>query len=819
MTIGKTVPINIADEMRSSYLDYAMSVIVSRALPDVRDGLKPVQRRILFAMNDMGIHYNSATKKSARIVGDVMGKYHPHGDSSIYDAMVRLAQDFSMRYPLVDGQGNFGSLDNDPPAAMRYTEARMTQLAELMLTDIDKDTVNFIGNFDESLQEPTVLPSRLPNLLLNGGSGIAVGMATNIPPHNLREISDAIGYLIDNPDASVDDLMVYVKGPDFPTAGIIQGIDGIRSAYATGHGKIVVQAKAYITEATEATRRQIVIVELPFQTNKAALVEKIADLVSNKKIADISEIRDESDRNGVRVVIELKRDAQPQKVLNALYKHTTMQSSFFVNMVALVDGQPQVLSLKKCLQNFIDFRRTVITRRSRFELKGAKARAHILEGLKIALDQIDKVIATIRQSETAEKARQNLMDTFNMSQLQAQAILDMQLRRLANLERKKIDDEYTEVLKTIAYLEDLLANPKRIFQVIKEETLEIKEKFGDARRTEISAEGIVEFNEEDLIPHERVVVTLSNRGFIKRVPSNMYTLQHRGGKGITAHPARENDVVQLLTVADTHDNLLIFTNRGKVYRLKCWEIPSGSSRTAKGLAIINLIPIAENERVTEIVAVRNLVPDTYLIMTTLKGEIKKTSSDQFAIVRSNGLIAMDVEKDDELLIARLATEKDEIMIITREGQSIRFTVDSLRTSLRTSGGVKGIKLGKGDEVIGMEIADPEGFILVVSENGFGKLTPVTDYPLQKRAGSGVRTFRTTDKTGLVAAARLATLSQQVMIITADGIVIRTPVKEKDPRKGITIQGRSTQGVTLMRLEGNDKVVAVTCFDENKSFED
>lgn len=814
MTLGKTVPINIADEMRTSYLDYAMSVIVSRALPDVRDGLKPVQRRILFAMNDMGIHYNSSTKKSARIVGDVMGKYHPHGDSSIYDAMVRLAQDFSMRYPLVDGQGNFGSLDNDPPAAMRYTEARMTQLAEMMLADIDKDTVSFTGNFDESLQEPTVLPSRLPNLLLNGGSGIAVGMATSIPPHNLREVSDAIMYLIDNPDASVDDLMVYVKGPDFPTAGIIQGVEGIRSAYATGHGKIIVQAKAYITEATEASRRQIVVVELPYQTNKAALVEKIADLVSDKKISDISEIRDESDRNGVRIVIELKREAQPQKVLNSLYKHTAMQSSFFANMVALVDGQPQVLSLKKCLQSFIDFRRTVITRRSKFELKGARARAHVLEGLKIALDQIDKVIATIRQSETAEKARQNLMDGFNMSQIQAQAILDMQLRRLANLERKKIEDEYTEVLKTIAYLEDLLANPKRILQVVKDETTEIRDKFGDDRRTEISAEGIAEFNEEDLIPHERVVVTLSNRGFIKRVPSNMYTLQHRGGKGITAHPARENDVVRLLTVADTHDNLLIFTNRGKVYRLKCWEIPSGSSRTAKGLAIINLIPIAENERVTEIVAVKDLVPETFLIMTTLKGEIKKTSSDQFAVVRSNGLIAMDVEKDDELIVSRLATDVDEIMIITRKGQSIRFTADSLRTSLRTSGGVRGIKLGSGDEVIGMEIANSEGFILVVSENGFGKLTPVKDYPLQKRAGSGVRTFKTTDKTGLVAAAKLATLDQQVMIISADGIVIRTPVKEKDPRKGITIQGRSTQGVTLMRLDDKDKVVAVTCFDAN-----
>jgi DNA gyrase subunit A len=703
-------------------------------------------------------------------------------------------------------------MDNDPPAAMRYTEARLTELAGEMLADIDKDTVNFIGNFDDSLQEPSVLPSKIPNLLLNGGAGIAVGMATNIPPHNLREVCDAVVHLIDNPNASVDDLMEYIKGPDFPTAGIIQGVDGIRSAYATGHGKIVIQAKAYISEATEATRRQIIVLELPYQTNKAALVEKIAELVSSKKISDISELRDESDRNGVRVVIELKRDAQPQKVLNSLYKHTAMQSSFFVNMVALVDGQPQVLSLKKALQSFIEFRRTVITRRSRYDLKGAKARAHILEGLKIALDQIDKVIATIRKSETAEKARQALMDEFGMTQQQAQAILDMQLRRLANLERKKITDEYAEVLKTISYLEDLLANPKRILQVIKEETSQVKEKYGDDRRTEISAEGLVEFNEEDLIPHQRVVVTLSNRGFIKRVPSNMYTLQHRGGRGITAHPARENDAVRLLTVADTHDNLLIFTNRGKVYRLKCYEIPSGSSRTAKGLAIINLIPIAEGERVTDIVAVTDLVPDTFLLMATLKGEVKKTSSDQFAVVRSNGLIAMDVEKDDELLEARLCNDKDDVMIVTRKGQSIRFKVNSLRTSLRTSGGVKGIRLGSGDEVIGMEIADPEGFMLVVSENGFGKLTPVNEYPLQKRAGSGVRTFKTTDKTGLVAAAKLATLTQQVMIISAEGIVIRTPVKEKDPRKGITTQGRSTQGVTLMKLESGDKVSAVTCFD-------
>ncbi|HLB28012.1 MAG TPA: DNA topoisomerase (ATP-hydrolyzing), partial [Dehalococcoidales bacterium] len=545
--IGKTRPVAIEAEMRSSYLDYAMSVIVSRALPDVRDGLKPVQRRILYAMNDMGITANSATKKSARIVGEVLGKYHPHGDAPVYDAMVRMAQDFSMRYLLIEGQGNFGSVDNDPPAAMRYTEARLTALASLMMADIEKDTVDFTPNFDDSLQEPLVLPAQLPNLLLNGSSGIAVGMATSIPPHNMNEICDAISYLIDKPTATVDELTQFVKGPDFPTGGIILGTEGIKSAYATGHGRIVVQAKAYITEATETERRQIVVAELPYQTNKATLVERIATLVATKKIEGISELRDESDRQGMRIVIELKRDAQPQRILNSLYKHTAMQSAFFVNMLALVDGQPRVLSLKEVLQHYIDFRRTVITRRSRFDLKGAKARAHILEGLKIALDNIDKIISTIRESENADKARTNLMTGFGLTQIQAQAILDMQLRRLANLERQKILEEYTEVLKTIAYLEDLLANPKRVLALIKDEQTNLKTKFGDDRRTEISEQGAVEFREEDLIPHARVVVTLSNRGFVKRIPSQVYTLQHRGGKGIVGMVTREDDAVRLLT--------------------------------------------------------------------------------------------------------------------------------------------------------------------------------------------------------------------------------------------------------------------------------
>ncbi|MFC1861843.1 DNA gyrase subunit A [Chloroflexota bacterium] len=813
MVLGKTKPVNIEDEMRSSYLAYAMSVIVSRALPDVRDGLKPVHRRILYAMDDMGMSHTSPYKKSARIVGDVLGKYHPHGDTSVYDAMVRLAQDFSMRYVLVDGQGNFGSVDNDPPAAMRYTEARLTEIAEQMLVDIDKDTVDFVPNFDDSLKEPSVLPTRLPNLLVNGSSGIAVGMATNIPPHNLCEVCDAISHLIDNPRATVDELTQFVKGPDFPTAGIILGQDGIKSAYATGHGRIVIRARAHIADASETGRRQIVVTELPYQTNKATLVERIAGLVTDKKIGGISELRDESDRQGMRIVIELRREAQPQQVLNNLYKHTAMQSSFFVNMLALVDGQPRVISLKEALQYYINFRREVITRRSRFELKGAKARAHVLEGLKIALDQIDKVIATIRKSATAEKARESLMTDFGLSQVQAQAILDMQLRRLANLERRKILDEYTEVLKNIAYLEDLLANPRRVLQLIREDVGELKSKHGDLRRTEISEQGEIEFHEEDLIPHQRVVVTLSNRGFVKSVPDHLYTLQHRGGKGIIAQQIRDDDAVRLLVLADTHDNLLFFTNRGKVFSLKCYEVPGGSSRVAKGLAVINLFPIVEGERVTDVVAVTNFTPGAYLLMATRGGEVKKTASDKFEAVRSSGLIAMDVEAGDELVAARLATDNDELIMVTGKGQSIKFAVASLRTSLRTSGGVCGIRLASGDRVVTMEVAHPEGFLLVVTANGFGKLTPVNQYPKQHRAGSGVRTFKLTEKTDIVAAARVVFLSQQVMIISADGIVIRTPVKERDPKKGVTIQGRSTQGVRLMRLLPGDSVVAITCFEE------
>ena len=811
MVLGTVKPINIEDEMRSSYLDYAMSVIVSRALPDVRDGLKPVHRRILYAINDMGLTHNNPHKKSARIVGEVLGKYHPHGDTSVYDAMVRMAQDFSMRYPLVDGQGNFGSVDNDPPAAMRYTEARLARIAGEMLVDINKDTVHFMPNFDDSLNEPKVLPTQLPNLLLNGSTGIAVGMATNIPPHNLGEVCDAIAYLIDNPGAAIDELTQFVKGPDFPTAGIILGQEGIKSAYATGHGKIVVRAKARIESIARTGRNQIVVTELPYQTNKASLIEAIAELVKDKKIAGISELRDESDRHGMRIVIELRREAQPEQVLNNLYKYTAMQSAFFANMLALVDGQPRVISLKEALQYYVDFRHEVITRRSRFELKEAKARAHILEGLKIALDNIDRVIATIRKSETAEVARQSLMANFGLSQIQAQAILDMQLRRLANLERQKILDEYTEVLKTISYLGDLLANPRRMLLLIKGEVDELKSRYGDPRRTEIVEHGEVQFREEDLIPHQRMVVTLSNRGYVKRVPARLYTPQHRGGKGIIGMVTREGDPVMLLTVADTHDILFFFSNRGKVFSLKCHEIPADSSRVAKGMAVVNLFPVTEGERVTAMVAVTDFTPDTYMLMATIQGEIKKTAVDRFASVRSSGLIAMDLAQGDELVATGLATDQDDVILITQKGKSIRFTVASLRASSRTSGGVRAIRLARGDKVVSMDKAEVDAFLLVVTSGGFGKLTPIKQYPRQHRAGGGVKTFKIAAETGEVAAARVVLLSEQVMIISAEGIVTRTPVKEKDPRQGITTQGRSTQGVRLMKLDSGDEVVAVASF--------
>ncbi|MFH0847527.1 MAG: DNA gyrase subunit A [Chloroflexota bacterium] len=812
MVMGKVRPVNIEDEMRGSYLDYAMSVIVARALPDLRDGLKPVQRRILHSMNDMGLAPPSPYRKSARIVGEVMGKYHPHGDIPVYDAMVRMAQVFSLRYPLVDGQGNFGSVDNDPPAAMRYTEARLSKIATEMLVDIEKGTVDMMPNFDDSLKEPTVLPARLPNLLINGSSGIAVGMATNIPPHNLGEVCDAIAYLIDNPEATVEELTRLVRGPDFPTAGIILGQEGIKSAYATGHGRVVVRGKAGIQEAPGG-QQQIVITELPYETNKAALIERIAELVKEKRIGGVSALRDESDRQGMRVVIELRRDTQPLQVLNSLYKFTALQSTFFVNMLALVAGEPRVIGLKEALKGYIDFRTEVITRRTRFDLKVAKDRAHILEGLKIALDHIEEVINLIRRSASVEAARQALMEKFSLSQIQAQAILDMPLRRLASLERKKILDEYTEVIKSIAYFEDLLANPRKILNLIKEDVAGLKDRYGDSRRTQIMEEEAREFTEVDLIPHEQEVVTLSHRGFVKRVPADKYRIQHRGGKGIIGMEFVEEDATRLLTVADTHDNLLFFTNRGKVYAIKCYELYSDVSRTAKGMAIINLFPaMAEDEKVTAMVALTGFKPDDFLVMATRLGEVKKTAGDNFAVVRSNGLIAMDLAPEDELVSVCLATDDNDVMMVTERGQAVRFAVKTLRSSSRMSGGVRGMRLREGDRVVSMDTAPDDRFVLIVTVNGYGKLTRVSEYPHHRRGGSGVKTLRVTEKTGVVAAARVVSFTDQVMIISAEGIIMATPVREKGGERGIRITSRVAQGVILMRMKKEgDKVSTIAVF--------
>ncbi len=802
MEVGLVKPVIIEEEMKSSYLDYAMSVIVSRALPDVRDGLKPVHRRILYAMDGLGLRHNSPYKKSARIVGEVLGKYHPHGDAPVYEAMVRMAQDFSMRYKLIDGQGNFGSMDDDPPAAMRYTEARLTKIAEEMLVDIDKDTVDFMPNFDDSLKEPTVLPARLPNLLVNGSSGIAVGMATNIPPHNLSEICDAISYLIDNPDADVDELMKIVKGPDFPTGGMILGRRGIKEAYASGQGKIVLRAKL-TEESLKGGRQQIVVTELPYQTNKAALVERIAELVKERKIDGISEVRDESDRHGMRIVIGLKKDAQPTKVCNNLYKYTPMQSSFFINMLALVDGQPQVINVKEALSCYIDFRRVVITRRSQFELQKAKDRAHILEGFRIALDHLDKVIQTIRKAETADAARTGLMENFGLSQVQAQAILDMQLRRLARLEQQKITDEYSEVVKTIAYLEDLLANPKKILFLIKQDVAELKKEYGDPRRTVIKREEAEEFQDEDLIPHQDVVITLSEQGYIKRIPAATYQKQHRGGRGQIGMVTRETDMVRHVVVADTHDNLLLFTNRGKVYRVKCYDIPQDLSRTTRGTALVNLVSCDPKEQITAAVVVKDFTPGLFMVMATSKGLVKKTRFDNFAQVRSSGLIAMKLRGDEELVAADVASQKDEVILVTQNGQAIRFAVKGLRPASRTSGGVRGIRLSSDDRVVAMSTVFPDAYLLTVTEKGFGKRTRVGSYHLQARGGKGIRAHKVNEKTGKVIAAKLVSQGQHVIIVSAKGIVIRIPVDEE-----VSLQGRNTQGVHLKKLDLDDRVASI-----------
>jgi DNA gyrase subunit A len=715
-----------------------------------------------------------------------------------------MAQDFSMRIPLIDGQGNFGSVDNDPPAAMRYTEARLARISQEMLADIDKDTVNFIQNFDGSLMEPVVLPSRFPNLLVNGASGIAVGMATNIPPHNLGEISDALCLLIDNPEASPDELSDIVKGPDFPTAGIIYGREGIKNAYATGKGRVIIRARHSVEELAKG-RQQIVVTELPYQVNKAALVERISDLVKSKKLEGITELRDESDRNGMRVVIELRRGMEPEQVLNNLFKHTPMQTAFYLNMLALVDGQPKVIGLKTALNQYIIFRQDVIIRRTKFDLKKAKERAHILEGLKIALDNLDAVITTIRNSHSVESARKNLIEKFSLSEIQAQAILDMQLRRLAALERKKINDEYTEVLKTIAYLEDLLANPRKVLFLIKEDVIDVKGKYGDQRRTEIIAEELGQLSEEDLIHHQKVAIVLTTRGYIKRMPLETYRVQQRGGRGVAGISIREEETVRRMLVADTLDTLLFFTNLGRVYSLKCYKVPQETSRIAKGIPLVKLIAISEDERVTEVLPVTEFIPGYFLLMMASKGVIKRTALENFASVRSNGIIAMKLPKGDQLVSARIAKNEEEVIIISEKAQAIRFAVSELRIASRTSGGVRGMRLAPDDRVVQMDIIIPDASVLVLTKSGQGKCSRLANYRKQSRGGSGVKTL--SGKVGPVVAARVVSDSDEVMIQSSQGVVIRMR------GDAIPIQGRIRRGASIMKLDEGDEVMSIAALRE------
>ena len=815
---GGIRPIRIEEEMRNSYLSYAMSVIVSRALPDVRDGLKPVQRRILYAMHEMGMRPNQGHRKSARIVGEVLGKYHPHSDTPVYDALVRMAQTFSMRYPLIDGQGNFGSVDGDPPAAMRYTEARLATIAEELLADIDLNTVDFSLNFDDSLNEPEVLPSRMPNLLVNGATGIAVGMATNLPPHNLGEVCDAVCYVIDHPNCVTEDLMKLVPGPDFPTYGSIRGTQGIIDTYTTGRGRIVMEAKAEIEEIRRG-RDGIVITELPYQVNKANLVEKIAQLVRDKRIEGISDIRDESDRQGMRVVIELRRDAQPNIVLNNLYRHTALRSSFNAIMLALVGGQPQVLPLKRALTLFVEHRQEVIRRRSEFLLQRARDRDHILQGLLLALDVMDQVILIIRTSDDAESARTNLMDEFDLSQVQAQAILDMQLRRLAALERQRLLNEHEELQKTIGNLEALLADPAKILNEIKKETRKLKKDFGDARRTRIELEEVGEQSAEQFIPHQDVMITLSQRGYIKRIPCDTYRTQNRGGKGVRGMTTRDDDALMDLVVVDTHDTLLFFTNRGRVYPLKAYQIQGDTSRTSRGTLLVNLIPIARNEQVQAMLPVKNARDSAMLLLATRMGEIKALKEGELTNIRPSGLIVMDMEEGDELVGVAQVGDSDEVVMVSEKGQALIFQFrncederKNMTPRSRSAGGVKGIRLLADDKVVGMAPVTADGHLLVVSQGGYGKSTPLKNYPRHGRGGQGVRTFKVTDKTGPVAASRVVTddEGQEVFIISAKAQVVR--INLEDVR---VTNSRYTQGVIVWRdREPDDYVASVACFTEN-----
>ncbi|KRG08003.1 DNA gyrase subunit A [Virgibacillus soli] len=795
---GNIKEINLSQEMRTSFLDYAMSVIVSRALPDVRDGLKPVHRRILYAMNDLGMTSDKAYKKSARIVGEVIGKYHPHGDSAVYETMVRMAQDFSYRYMLVDGHGNFGSVDGDSAAAMRYTEARMSKISMELVRDITKDTIDYKDNYDGSEREPEVLPSRFPNLLVNGTSGIAVGMATNIPPHQLGEVINAILALSKEPEISIQELMEYIPGPDFPTAGMIIGRSGIRRAYETGRGSIIIRAKVDIE--TKANGRETIIVhELPFQVNKARLIERIAELVRDKKIDGITELNDESDRNGMRIVMEVRRDANAEVILNNLYKMTAMQTSFGINMLALVNGEPKVLNLKQCLTYYLEHQQVIIRRRTEFELRKAEARAHILEGLRIALDHIDAIISLIRGSKTTEIARNGLMEQFDLTEKQAQAILDMRLQRLTGLEREKIEEEYQNLVQLISELKEILADEEKVLEIIREELLEIKERFDDGRRTEIVSGGIEQIEDEDLIPRENIVVTLTHNGYIKRLPITTYRSQRRGGRGVQGMGTNENDFVQHLITSSTHDTILFFTNKGKVYRAKGYEIPE-FSRTAKGLPIINLLGIEKDEWINTVICVEEFLEDWYLFFATKQGVIKRTPVSAFANIRTSGLIALGLRENDELISVKLTDGNKDIIVGTKNGLLIRFNETDVRSMGRTATGVKGITLAEDDEAVGMEILEEHEDVLVVTKNGFGKRTTAAEYRIQSRGGKGLITCKITDRTGTVVAVETVQGDEDIMIITDSGIVIRMDVED------ISRIGRNTQGVKLMTL-GDDSAVS------------
>ncbi|MEG1257104.1 DNA gyrase subunit A [Clostridium sp.] len=803
-TIDKIIPIDIKNEMKKSYIDYAMSVIVGRALPDVRDGLKPVHRRILFSMHELGITYEKGYRKCARIVGDVLGKYHPHGDSSVYDALVRMAQDFSIRYMLVDGHGNFGSVDGDSAAAMRYTEAKMSKICSQMLRDINKDTVDFTPNFDGEEEEPSVLPARFPTLLVNGSSGIAVGMATNIPPHNLTEVINAVIMLIDNPEATVADFMTEIKGPDFPTGGIILGKSGFRSAYETGRGRVLVRSQAEIEEHNG--RNRIIVSEIPYMVNKANLIENIANLVKEKKIDGISDLRDESDREGMRIVIELKRDANANVVLNRLYKHTKMQDTFGIIMLALVNNEPKVLNLRQILVHYLNHQKDVVTRRTIFDLDKANARAHILEGLRIALDHIDAVISLIRASKTTQEAKDGLMNEFDLSEKQSQAILDIRLQRLTGLEREKIEDEYKELMKIIEYLQSILNSEEILLNIIKEELTEIKTKYGDDRRT-IIEKNPYSFEDEDLIDDEDIVITLTHGGYIKRIPADTYNAQKRGGRGIQGITTKEDDFVEHILITPTLNNIVFFTNKGKAYKLKGYEIPEGG-RTAKGTNIVNILPLDAGENIQAVMSIKTFDSNNYLLMGTKSGMVKKTSLDKFENIRKNGLNAINLREDDEIVGVRITKGDDEVLFVTKNGYSIRFSEKEVRNMGRTTTGVKAITLRDGDFAVSMVIAKEEEELLVISENGFGKRTAIFNYTLQRRGGKGIKTYKISEKTGNVVSGRVVRDVDEMMLINSNGIIIRINVKD------ISTTSRNAMGVTLMKTGEDVNIVAVAKINYN-----